>query len=103
MKNNYAPMTGRGNGVADTHDSTANKKISQSRADQCTCILKWLQVHKRITTLEARNILGVMHPASRIQELRKAGHNIVTHLQWDTDATGKKHRQGLYLLLGVDQ
>ena len=102
MKNNYAPMKERGNCVAGAHDSTAIQKITQSRAQQSTRILKWLQVHKRITTLEARNILGIMHPASRIQELRNAGHDIVTYLQWDTDATGKKHKQGLYVLQGGD-
>jgi hypothetical protein len=102
MKNNYAPIKERGNCVAGTRNSTANNKITQSRADQRARILKWLQAHNRITTLEARNTLGIMHPASRIQELRKAGHDIVTYLQWDTDATGKQHKQGLYILLGGD-
>jgi len=102
MKNKNAPMKGQEDCVAGAHNSTANLRINQSRADQRTRILKWLQAHKRITTLEARNTLGIMHPASRIQELKKAGHDIVTYWQWDTDATGKRHKQGLYILLGGD-
>ncbi len=31
-----------------------------------------------MTTLEARNILYIMHPASRIQQLREEGVNIQT-------------------------
>ena len=97
MKNNYAPMKGRGNGVAGAHDSTATRK-HQSRAMQRAALLHWLQSHQRITTLQARNELGIMHPAGRVQELRDAGNDIATHWQWEADATGKEHKQGLYVL-----
>jgi len=94
-----APMKGRGNCVADTRNSTATKPASQSRAAQCAELLKWLQEHGRITTLQARNDLGIMHPAARIQELREAGHNIKTYWQLEADATGTQHKQGLYVLM----
>jgi hypothetical protein len=45
---------------------------------QQAIILKYLQAHNTITTLEARNNLYIMHPAARVQELRAQGQNIVT-------------------------
>lgn len=99
MKNKNTPVTGRGNGEAGAHDSTANQK-QQSITSQRTTLMRWLQSNQRITTLEARNILGIMSPAARIQELRKAGHDIATLQQWATDAAGKRHKQALYVLLG---
>ena len=74
MKNKNAPMKGRGNCIAGAHDSTANPSKTQSRADQRT----------------------------GIQELRDSGRDIKTYLQWDTDATVKQHKQGLYILQGCD-
>lgn len=54
-----------------------------------------------LTTLEARRLLDVLHPAARVMELRQLGHNIVT--AWDTDITseGNPHRVARYLLKGV--
>jgi len=66
---------------------------------QQVALLTWLQAHQRITTLQARNELGIMHPAGRVQELRDAGNDIATHWQWEADATGKEHKQALYVLL----
>ncbi len=79
-------------------DSTAplkHKAITAQRA----ALLMWLLAHQRISTLQARNELGIMHPAARIQELRDAGNDIATIWQWEADATGKAHKQGLYVLL----
>ena len=60
-------------------------------------LLAWLMT-STLTTLQARTELDVMHPAARIQELREAGHNIVTH--WTTGNTGKaNHRVACYALL----
>ena len=62
-------------------------------------LLDWLQNHQQITTLQARNELGIMHPAGRIKELRESGSDIATFWQWDADAIGKEHRQAVYVLL----
>jgi hypothetical protein len=98
MRKEKAPVTGREDCSAGTGNSTATRQ-HQSRAMQRAALLQWLQAHERITTLQARNELGIMHPAARIQELREAGHNIATYWQWGTDATGRQHKQGLYVLL----
>ena len=60
-------------------------------------ILNWLAT-KSLTTIQARIELDIMHPASRVQELKAQGHNIFTH--WETVDTGKgKHRVASYVLL----
>jgi len=76
------------------------KKSQQSSVctkSQRNRILEWLRI-KPLTTLDARCELDVMHPASRVQELKAQGHNICTH--WETVDTGKgKHRVASYVLL----
>ncbi|MFU8790344.1 MAG: helix-turn-helix domain-containing protein [Methylobacter sp.] len=42
-------------------------------------MIDYLQKHNRLTTIEARLKLDVMHPAARVQELKASGFNIVTH------------------------
>lgn len=98
MRQEKAPVTGREDCSAGTCNSTAISK-HQSRAMQRLALLRWLQEHQQITTLQARNDLGIMHPAGRVKELRESGCDIATYWQWEADATGKEHKQGLYLLL----
>ena len=50
------------------------------------------------TTLEARRLFDVMHPAARIMELRRQGFNIVTVWTTDTTPEGNAHRVARYLL-----
>ena len=73
------------------------KNYSTDLNQQCARLLEWLQ-NATITTLQAREELDILHLAARIQELREAGHNIVTHRA--TGDTGKsKHRVACYVLL----
>jgi hypothetical protein len=53
-----------------------------------------------ITTYEAMRYLDVYHCPARILELRRQGHNIVTHWQTVITESGERHRVGLYLLAG---
>lgn len=98
MRREKAPVTGREDCTAGTCNSTATRE-HQSRAMQRVALLQWLQAHQQITTIQARNKLGIMHPAGRVQELRESGCDIVTYWQWDADAAGKEHKQALYILL----
>ncbi|KPJ67188.1 MAG: hypothetical protein AMJ43_05880 [Coxiella sp. DG_40] len=61
-------------------------------------LLKYLK-QKSINTLEARLLLNVMSPASRIFELRRQGHNIQTFWIKVADSQGHSHRIGKYVLL----
>ncbi|TAF75889.1 MAG: hypothetical protein EAZ52_05325 [Alphaproteobacteria bacterium] len=53
-----------------------------------------------VTSLEARTLLDILHPAGRIKELRKQGIDIVTAWTWQPTERGKLHRVGRYVLLG---
>ena len=51
-----------------------------------------------ITTYEAMRHLDVYHCPARILQLRKRGHNIITHWQTVVTEAGVRHRVGLYVL-----
>ncbi|NOU21084.1 MAG: hypothetical protein HOO93_04715 [Methyloglobulus sp.] len=73
-------------------------KPYQTTAQQREILFSHLLAHHRITTLEARTKLDILHPAGRILELRKDGKNI--HTYWTTQETPKgKHRIACYVLL----
>jgi len=87
--------------AANVGRDKASKVYSTDTANQRQRILNRLHT-ATLTTLQARQELDVMHPAARVQELRKQGHSILTH--WMTDDTGKaKHRVACYVLFAGDQ
>lgn len=73
-------------------------KHSNSCSSQRARILKHLQKKATVTTIEARNSLGILHPAGRIKELRELGYDIRTLWTRQHDNNGVTHRIGLYLL-----
>lgn len=75
--------------------------MNNSAAGQRHAILNWLQERGSLTTLQARNELGIMSPAARVMELREQGHNIVTHWTKTVDRTGTKHREAKYVLFSA--
>jgi len=77
--------------------------MDNSRAGQRLAILKYLQEHGSLTTLQARDELGIMSPASRVLELREQGYNIITHWTTSEDRTGTKHREAKYVLFNRDK
>lgn len=76
----------------------SREQLNNSTASQRVTLLEHLKKHGSITTLQARQVLGVMSPAPRIKELREAGYSIITIRVIDVDSAGIKHRQGLYVL-----
>ncbi|WP_230209701.1 helix-turn-helix domain-containing protein [Solemya velum gill symbiont] len=73
--------------------------VSSTLEDQRKSIYERLAEGNALSTLFAREELGIMHPAARIMELRQRGHNIITNWQTETDVTGKSHRIAKYILL----
>jgi predicted ArsR family transcriptional regulator len=71
--------------------------MDNSASSQRSTILKYLNEHGSLTTLQCRDELGIMHPAARVRELREAGHKIVTHWVRSEDRTGTKHREARYV------
>lgn len=52
-----------------------------------------------LTTIQARDQLAVLSPASRVMELRRAGYVIETRKVKAFDADGRAHRVGVYELI----
>lgn len=73
----------------------------QDGARQRACILQHLRQHGEISTIEARERYGIMSPASRVLELRRAGHQIDTVRFRAPDANGQTHNQAKYVYWGA--
>lgn len=62
-------------------------------------VLEYLRDHGSLSTLDARHLIDVMHPAARIMELRRAGHSITTVWTHATTPEGGTHRIARYRLM----
>lgn len=67
-------------------------------AEQGIRLLEALRLFS-ISTIEARRYLDIMHPAGRIQELRDADYEIVTHRLTEKTEIGRAHCIAVYVLL----
>ena len=54
-----------------------------------------------LTTVAAREQLGVLHPSGRIAEIKKRGYLIDTQSCTEFDALGRPHRVAAYVLRGA--
>ncbi|MCP5231740.1 MAG: helix-turn-helix domain-containing protein [Zoogloeaceae bacterium] len=72
--------------------------MNQTKEAQRDRLLAFLRAGGMIATSECRELLGVMHPAARIMELRRAGHEIKTTWRYVADGSSVVHRQGVYVL-----
>ena len=77
--------------------SDAFKPNSALRARQRNMILEALRAGP-VSTVEARERLGIAHPAGRVLELRKLGHEIATERRAVHDSVGRPHTSALYVL-----
>ena len=68
-----------------------------SCSSQRAIILKHFADCPRLSTIQARDEYGILHPCGRIMELRKKGYKIDTHWTSESDANGVLHRVGLYV------
>lgn len=66
---------------------------------QRTRILGCLRQYGTISTSEAREEQGIMHPAGRIRELRLMGYVIKCDLKNYQDTAGINHKMGIYTLI----
>jgi len=51
-----------------------------------------------VTTLDARQLHDVLHPAARVQELRECGNRIITYWTIGITSAGHPHRVAQYVL-----
>tara|TARA_Y100001968_G_C19441520_1_gene762821 strand:+ start:2714 stop:3019 length:306 start_codon:yes stop_codon:yes gene_type:complete len=78
----------------------ANPNYSNSASSQRARLLNHFESCPRLSTVEARETYGVLHPCGRIMELRKKGYLIDTHWTITPDSNGVLHRVGLYVFKG---
>ena len=64
------------------------------RISQRDRVLEWLKIRGELTTRQAVTELNIMSLAKRIEELRKAGHNI--EITYRVSSTGARY--GVYKL-----
>ncbi|MFI4957449.1 MAG: helix-turn-helix domain-containing protein [Gammaproteobacteria bacterium] len=72
-------------------------------ASQRARIIKHFANNPCLSTMQARNDLGILHPSGRVQELREDGYLIDTHWTTEEDSNGVLHRVGLYVFKGRQQ
>lgn len=70
-----------------------------SKQSQCAAILDWLKSGNTITPLEALDRFGCNRLAARINDLRRAGHNISSSLVAVFNRDGDKCRVAQYSIL----
>lgn len=81
--------------------SNSKRFYDNSPIAQQARILDWfLNKSPRLSTLQAREELGIMSPACRIMELRDKGHIIALEWKRQVDVTGTPHRAGVYIYMG---
>jgi len=72
----------------------ANKKnLSQDAGSQRARLMAEFMTGRSVSTIRARDELGVMHPAARVGELKAEGHIIDTVLGVVRDKYGREHER----------
>lgn len=95
MKDSTRPIEGIEAGAKDCTIVT-----DTSAKTQRDLIMSTLNKHGSATTIDFR-AMGIMSPAPRIMELKKAGFDIVATLEYSYDHAGVKHsRVARYWLKG---
>lgn len=79
---------------------TVSSCPDNSSSTQRQHILSYLSKNGSLTTLQARQELGICHPAARVMELRRQSYAIETIWVNDVDSSGVTHLVARYVLNG---
>jgi len=79
------------------HGNSESSIGESQRTKQRAVILQAL-CQGELTSVAARERLGVLHPAGRVCELRRAGYKIEMIKRKTFDADGRPHYAGVYVL-----
>jgi hypothetical protein len=80
--------------------TTSNNYTDETAISQGWRIVEHLKQFGRLSTLEARRVLGIMNPSQRVSELRKRGLPIDTGRTYQADETGAVHSVAVYIWRG---
>jgi hypothetical protein len=78
----------KGQHVASPKKSRFNDTSAHAQRQR---LLAYLIEFGSVTTVYARDVLGIMSPAPRVQELRQRGYNIITERIKANDHLGVSH------------
>lgn len=80
--------------IPEATDSTARTTSAEVQR------ARLLEALKRgpVDTFSARQRLDIAHPAGRVRELRRAGHDIAMTMEERASPAGELHRVGVYRL-----
>lgn len=96
-RNEFAPMAGTTEAKVQQLAAIREKYKGETVGTHTRRILEALRLGS-LSTFEARRHLDVPHPAGRVQELRKAGHEIDTVRKSEQSEIGRPHRIANYVL-----
>ena len=83
---------------------SSKRLYSNAAASQRARIIKHFEEQSpRLSTIQARNQYGILHPSGRMMELRRKGFKIDTHWISEPDTNGVFHRVGLYVYQGKQE
>jgi Helix-turn-helix domain len=85
------------NPMSNSQKCKTKPKKPDDAASQRERLLALLRVQP-LDTIQIRDRLGILSPASRIYELRKMGYNILTSWKWQWDEVGRPHKIASYFL-----
>lgn len=69
------------------------------KTTQCDRIIRHLRDYGSITSIEAISEYGILRLASRINDLKRKGHNIVSETATGKNRYGEKIRYSVYRLI----
>ena len=72
-----------------------------AKSVQCAALLHTLKQHP-VSTVWVREHLAISSPASRVYDLRRQGHRVLTTRGKAQDAQGHLHTSAIYTLLGSE-
>ena len=87
---------GRTPGISESCNSNATNASAAMQRARLLAALK----QRKLTTLQARRELDVLHPAARVMELRRDGYPIESAWTHDVTSEGHLHRVARYELTG---
>ena len=87
-----ATLAGAAQNISQSNNNSNSVEAQRDR------ILSYLRRGAGMSTIDARHLLDVLHPAARVMELRDHGFNIQTVWQRQETPEGGRHRVALYFL-----
>ena len=74
------------------------KNALESKPTQCSRLIKFIEQHESVSTIQAIVELGIINPSARVMELKAAGFPIVTTMTEGRNRFDEPCRYAVYTL-----